>query len=112
MADRVLFTTMQPGAATPISDANPMPVAILSGGGGGAVTIADGGNTTQGSLADPKATDSTSAWSVIALLKGLYALLSGTLTAAISGTVSVTGTFWQATQPVSLAALPALAAGE
>lgn len=29
----------------------------------------------------------------------------------VEGTVSVTGTFWQATQPVSLASLPALAAG-
>lgn len=28
-----------------------------------------------------------------------------------TGTVAVTGTFWQATQPVSLSALPALAAG-
>ena len=47
----------------------------------------------------------------IALLKGLYAKLAGTLTATISGSVAVTGTFWQTTQPVSLAALPALAAG-
>ena len=30
---------------------------------------------------------------------------------SISGSVPVTGTFWQATQPVSLSALPALAAG-
>lgn len=32
-------------------------------------------------------------------------------TVHISGTVPVSGTFWQATQPVSLASLPALAAG-
>lgn len=32
-------------------------------------------------------------------------------TVAVSGSVAVTGTFWQATQPVSLAALPALATG-
>lgn len=34
-------------------------------------------------------------------LSGIYSKLSGTLTAVISGTVAVTGTFWQATQPVS-----------
>jgi hypothetical protein len=35
--------------------------------------------------------------------------VSGTV--GVSGSVAVTGTFWQATQPVSLASLPALAAG-
>lgn len=34
-------------------------------------------------------------------LSGIYKALTGTLTAAISGAVAVTGTFWQATQPVS-----------
>ena len=33
--------------------------------------------------------------------------VAGTVTANISGTVPVSGTFWQATQPVSLASLPA-----
>jgi len=37
--------------------------------------------------------------------------VSGTITASISGSAAVTGTFWQGTQPVSLAALPALATG-
>ena len=32
--------------------------------------------------------------------------IAGTVTANISGTVPVSGTFWQATQPVSLASLP------
>ena len=32
--------------------------------------------------------------------------VSGTVTANVSGTVPVSGTFWQATQPVSLASLP------
>lgn len=42
------------------------------GGGGGPATIADGADVTQGAKADAKATDgSTSAWSVVALLKGL-----------------------------------------
>jgi hypothetical protein len=35
----------------------------------------------------------------------------GSPTVSVSGSVAVTGTFWQATQPVSLASLPALAAG-
>lgn len=35
----------------------------------------------------------------------------GSVTASISGTVPVSGTFFQATQPVSLASLPALVAG-
>lgn len=35
----------------------------------------------------------------------------GSVTASISGTVPVSGTFYQATQPVSIASLPALAAG-
>jgi hypothetical protein len=35
----------------------------------------------------------------------------GSVTASISGTVPVSGTFFQATQPASLASLPALAAG-
>lgn len=36
-------------------------------------------------------------------LSAIYKALTGTLTAAISGAVAVTGTFWQATQPVSAA---------
>lgn len=35
----------------------------------------------------------------------------GSVTASITGTVPVSGTFYQATQPVSLASIPALAAG-
>lgn len=42
------------------------------GGGGGAVTVADGADVTQGAKADSKATDSTSSWSTIALLKGIF----------------------------------------
>lgn len=36
---------------------------------------------------------------------------SGRVAVNVNGTVPVSGTFWQATQPVSLASLPALAAG-
>ena len=42
---------------------------------------------------------------------GSLPAISGTVTASISGTVPVSGTFFQATQPVSLSTLPALVAG-
>jgi hypothetical protein len=38
-----------------------------------AETVLDGADVTQGALADAAATDSTSSWSVVALLKGLFA---------------------------------------
>lgn len=45
-------------------------------------------------------------------LAAVNAKLGGTLTVDASGhTVPVSGTFWQATQPISLASLPALAPG-
>ena len=53
---------------------------------GGAVTIADGADVAEGAKADAAATDSTSAWTVVALLKGLYARLA----AGIGVTGSVT----------------------
>lgn len=48
------------------------------GGGGGAVTVADGADITQGAKADA-AYAGTGAASVVAILKGLYAALVGTL---------------------------------
>lgn len=80
------------------------------GGGGGAVTMvsgavasgayaagslavgagADGWDTTEGTKADSAANNSTSSWSVIALLKGLYAQLSSILTAVQNG-IGATG---------------------
>lgn len=53
----------------------------------GPATIADGADVAEGTTTDAKATDSISAWSVVALLKGLYALLAGTLT--VSGSLTV-----------------------
>jgi hypothetical protein len=47
------------------------------GGGGGAVTVADGSDVAEGTTTDSRATNSTSAWTVIALLKGLYQNTSG-----------------------------------
>ena len=40
----------------------------------GGVTIADGSNSSQGAKADSAANNSTSSWSIVALLKGIYAL--------------------------------------
>lgn len=45
-------------------------------------TIADGADVTQGAKADAAATDSTSAWTLVALLKGIFAKLAGSLTVA------------------------------
>lgn len=57
---------------------------VPTGGTGKAKTLnsvmADGGLTTIGLKADAAASDSSSSWSVISLLKGLYALLTGNLT--------------------------------
>ena len=44
--------------------------------------------------------------SIISGLKGIYAAVKGTPAVSVSGSVAVTGTFWQATQPVSAASLP------
>jgi hypothetical protein len=64
-----------------------------------AVTIADGAGSTMGSKADAKsaATDATPT-SIVSLLKELSSLLQGSL--------AVTGSFYQTTQPVSLASAP------
>lgn len=60
----------------------------------GRVGLLDGDDATQGAKGNAAATDSTSAWSVVALLKGLYAKLAGTLT--ISGAVTTSGTVTEA----------------
>jgi hypothetical protein len=65
------------------------------GGGGGAVTVADGADVAQGATTNAAATDSTSAWTVVSLLKGLYAKLAGVLTVSVNnfpGTQPVSGT--------------------
>jgi len=73
------------GAA--ISASNPLQVS-LPAGSGTAVSIADGADVVLGSLAD-----SSSALTVNGLLKAIKALLGASL--------AVTGSFYQATQPVS-----------
>lgn len=66
-----------------------------AGGGGGPVTIADGADVAQGTT-----TDLDTANTVIGRLKRLVTLLTGT--------IAVSGTFWQATQPVSATNLDVL----
>lgn len=87
------------GSATPIPmssvvpDGTSTPTALeggpsLSSGGNtlapASMYVKDGNNVTQGAKADSAATDSTSSWSAIALLKGVYAKLAGTLAANLT----------------------------
>lgn len=74
---------------------------VVSAGGGSGVSIADGADVAQGTT-----TDASSASTVIGLLKNIKGELAGSI--AVTGTFwqatqPVSGTFWQATQPVSLA---------
>jgi hypothetical protein len=78
------------------------------GGGGGAVTIANGADTAEGTTTDSAATDSTSAWTVVSLLKGLFSKLSGSLT--VSGNVGGHTTIIKDTTVVSSS--PAYTAGD
>jgi hypothetical protein len=95
-----LGTPLQAGGTVTV--ANPSTNYALETGGNLAAI-----NTAQGTIADAAATDSTSSWSVIALLKGLWAKLSTINTTlgtplqaggavSISGTVPVTGAFGNA----------------
>lgn len=63
-------------------------------------------HTTAGSPSSSRLTDGTSFYDA----RQIRALTPSD-EVTIAGTVGVTGTFWQATQPVSLASIPALAAG-
>lgn len=74
---------------------------------GGAVSIADGDDVTQGAKADAKATDATSAWSVIALLKGIWDLLdtlSVTVTPPAAGSSALSNVAESASSVTLLAA--------
>jgi filamentous hemagglutinin len=68
--------------------------------------IPDGNDVTLGAKTNTAATDSTSSWSVIALLKGLYAKLAGTLT--VAGAVTTSGTVTEANSASMLTALQTL----
>ena len=58
----------------PVTPQTPLPVTGVVGAGG----IVDGGDVTQGAKADAAATDSTSSWTIVALLKGMLAQLLST----------------------------------
>ena len=73
----------------PIATGNPFPVAVVSGGG--------------------SAVTQSGAWSVG--ISGALPAFASPPAVMLSGSATVTGTFWQATQPVSLSTLPALASG-
>lgn len=93
------------------SDADPY-VTIRAG------TTADGGDVTQGAIADAAATTDGGSFSLIALIKRLLGKFPATLgqkastasmavvVASDQSAIPVAGTFFQATQPVSSAALP------
>lgn len=66
--------------------------ANASGGGGTAVTIADGADVAEGSKADAAATDSTSSWSVTALLKGAWAKLNALASATSTNVTQLAST--------------------
>src|SRR5467141_2679434 len=81
---------------TLVDGAGNLSPATGGGGGGGAVTIADGADVTLGSKTDAKstATDGTSI-TAMSVLKQISASVQAPPSQA------VTGTFFQATQPVS-----------
>lgn len=80
-----------------IATGNPLPITVVNG----SIAVTQSGS-----------------WSVAvgaALPAGTnvigHVIVDSAPTTTVTGTVGVVGTFWQATQPVSLASLPALAAG-
>lgn len=118
MADN---TTLNPGASgdairtvakTANSPAKTQAMLIDIGGGADASpeTILTAANWPLASGAAQDGTDITTPFSMPAGGVGIRGWLSAIWT-KLNGTVGVTGTFWQVTQPVSLATLPALAAG-
>jgi len=85
---------------------------VLGGTSNGMIPLAISGTVTVGS-ALPAGTNRIG---VVTIGGGTVTIGAGTaqigsVTASISGTVPVSGTFFQATQPVSLTTLPALVAG-
>lgn len=58
---------------------------VVAGGGGGAVTIADGADVTQGAMANTPATTDTGTFSLVALFKRLLQKLTAQLPAALVG---------------------------
>lgn len=66
------------------------PCSILSGGGGGAVTIADGADVAQGAVAD--AAYVSGSGTVVAILKAIFARLGGAIIVTPSNPIGITPT--------------------
>jgi hypothetical protein len=73
------------------SEANDAHEPIKGEDGAQNVRILDGHDQTQGSKADAAASDSTSSWSLVSLLKGVWAKLE-VIRALLNGTLAVNGT--------------------
>lgn len=87
---------------------------VAGGGGGGAATIADGADVAEGATTDVAVVTDT-VGTVSGKLRGLVKIFASVwdsgngklkVDASNSTGVGVTGTFWQATQPVSIASMP------
>lgn len=127
MTTPMVTTQLVDGAGAPVGTAT-NPLQATGGGGGSGVTQAapsysyvvsdTSGTQPIGAPADASATSDTGSFSLLALVKrGLtnWTTLLGRIPALVSGRVPVdgsavtqpvSGTFWQATQPVSAASLP------
>ncbi len=92
-AGRARVAILVDATGTAISAENPLPIAGGGGGGGGggAVTVADGADVSQGARADA-AYGGTGAGTVVAILKGMFALLTtnGRLGAGVDRSGSIT----------------------
>lgn len=89
------------------------PATTGGGGGGGAVTIANGADTAEGSTTDTAVTGDNTG-TISSKLRGLVKILTDVWDSVnhrliVDGsqvTQPVSGTFWQSTQPVSIATMP------
>lgn len=102
---RIKLSLGPDGTATDLSEANPLPVAIISGGGEGS----SGGLTDTELRAAPVPISGTVTANVgtVAVTGSFYPAtqpISGAVN--INGTVPVSGSFYQVTQPVSIASMP------
>ncbi len=84
----------------------------VSAVGAGTITVVSSASvgTRDVALAAPLPPGSNNLGTITGLPYGTQTV-TGTVALSAGGTTAVTGTFWQATQPVSLATLPALPAG-
>jgi hypothetical protein len=72
-----------------VATANPLPVTVVGSGGGGAATIADGADVTQGAKADAKSTATdTTAVTIMSVTKQISASAQATA-ASVAGSLTV-----------------------